>query len=148
MTIDWKKGIPKPLPDDLLAEIRRDARSDNYRPELFVVEQIGDRPPTFDPQVVHDDRDLVHKATATARRDDLQQDIDDANRNIAGELPRTATGCLTLLLLFLEWAICRDLFMNMGWSALAANGMAFLVTIATAFAVSVIRPSNANGRQA
>jgi hypothetical protein len=142
MTIDWKKGIPKPLPDDLLAEIRRDARSDNYRPELFVVEQIGDRPRPFDPEANHEDRDLTHKATATARRDDLQQDIDDANHSIAGELPRKATGCLTIVLLFLEWAICRDLFMNMGWSALAANGMALIVTLATAFAVSAIRRPN------
>jgi hypothetical protein len=142
MTIDWKKGIPKPLPDDLLAEIRRDARSDNYRPELFVVEQIGDRPRPFDPETNHEDRDLTHKATATARRDDLQQDVDDANHSIAGELPRKATGCLTIALLFLEWAICRDLFMNMGWSALAANGMALIVTLATAFAVSAVRRPN------
>ncbi|MFA6954323.1 MAG: hypothetical protein WC538_00465 [Thermoanaerobaculia bacterium] len=147
MTIDWKRGIPKPLPDDLLAEIRRDARSDNYRPELFVVEQIGDRPQPYDPETSHEDRDLTHKATATARRDDLQQDLDDANHAIAKELPRKATGCLTIVLLVLEWAICRDLFMNMGWSALAANGMAFLVTLATAFAVSAVRRPNTGRRE-
>jgi len=147
MNIDWKKGIPKPLPDDLLAEIRRDARSDNYRPELFVVEQIGDRPPAFDPEKSHDDRDLTHKATATARREDLQQHVDEGNPHIAGELPRNATGCRPIVLLVLEWAICRDLFMNMGWSALAANGMALLVTLATAFAVSAVRRPNANRRK-
>ncbi len=142
MTIDWKKGIPKPLPDDLLAEIRRDARSDNYRPELFVIEQIGDRPQPFDPETNHEDRDLTHKATATARRDDLRQDVDDAKHSIAKELPRKATGCATIVLLFLEWVICRDLFMNMGWSTLAANGMAILVTFATAVAVGAVRRPN------
>jgi len=146
MTIDWKHEIPNPLPDDILAEIRRDARAGNYRPEQLIIQYLGDRPAEFDPEKNHDDRDLTHKATATARRDDLQQDVDDAKRVISTNLPRKLSGCLTLVLLLLELVIFRGIAMHLGWGALEANALALSVTVATAIAVAAVRSSTRRSR--
>jgi hypothetical protein len=147
MKINWGKEIPKPLPDEMLAQIRRDARARNFRPGPFAVEQLGDRPRDFDPEHFHDDRVLVHRASLTSRRDDFRQDVDSAKRVFANHLPRKFSGCGALVLLGVEWLICRDIFMHMGWGALAANGLAILVTLATAVAWSAMTAMfNRDGR--
>ena len=134
------------LSEEMLAQIRRDARARNFRPVPFAIEQLGDRPRAFDPEEFHDDRMLVHRASLTSRRDDLRQDVDATRDAISKHLPRKASGCIVFALLAVEFLICRDIFNHMGWSALTANGIAILVTLATAFAFSAVAKMIGKGR--
>jgi len=138
MAIDHSRGLPDPLPDDILAQIRRDARSGNDRFREFVIEQLGMPPEPFDPETNHDDRVILHRAASTAQRDEYAEEIRAAKHLIANHLPRPLSGCLTFFLLFTEFIVGRGVFLSIGADTLTANALAVLVVLMTAFIFDIL----------